>query len=64
MNASLKSLKIQSEKNKTIPNELHYYDYTIKKDKFTRDDIALLLSEQSYKKITDDFLKKMINLKI
>ena len=44
---------------KPSPNELHaYYDYTIKKDKFTRDDIALLLGEQSYKKITGNFLKE------
>ena len=44
---------------KPSPNELHaYYDYTISKDKFNRDDIAMLLSEQSYKKIIGKFMKE------
>lgn len=44
---------------KPSPNELHaYYDYMIKTDKFTRDDVALLLSDQSYKKILDKFMKE------
>lgn len=50
----------ESEKGaKPSPNELHaYYDYMIKKDKFTRDDVALLLSDQSYKKILGKFMEE------
>lgn len=50
----------ESEKGKKpSPNELHaYYDYMIKKDKYTKDDVAVLLGDESYDKIMSTFMKE------
>lgn len=43
---------------KPSPNELHaYYDYMMKKDKYTKDDVILLLSDTSYERILNEFLE-------